>query len=336
MAFILYIGNKLNSKGSNPTTIDTLGKQLTDEHYVVKYASTYKNWLIRILDMLFSVIKYSFKIDYVLIDTYSTFGFWYVLCTSQCCRLLKLKYIPILHGGNLPKRLKINPLLCKLIFKNSYCNVAPSAYLYDEFKKKFNNLVLIPNTINENDYQFLLRNEIAPKLLWVRAFDQTYNPEMALYVLEKLQQSYPKATLCMVGPKKDESFERSKKLANELGLSVKFTGKLSKKEWIQLSKEFDFFINTTNFDNMPVSLIEAMSLGLVVVSTNVGGIPYLINHQETGILVNKNDVDEMVFQIYNLLNNSILYQKIAHNAQLSASQFYWGEVKYKWFEILKK
>ena len=66
---------------------------------------------------------------------------------------------------------------------------------------------------------------------------------------------------------------------------MNFTGKLSKQEWRDLSKDYNVFINTTNFDNTPVSVIEAMALGIPVVSTNVGGLPFLITDKVDGVLV---------------------------------------------------
>ena len=54
---------------------------------------------------------------------------------------------------------------------------------------------------------------------------------------------------------------------------------------------------------MPVSLIEAMSLGLAVVSTNVGGIPFLLENQKEALLIPDNDVDKMVEAIDRLIEN---------------------------------
>lgn len=45
------------------------------------------------------------------------------------------------------------------------------------------------------------------------------------------------------------------------------------------------FINTTNYDNKPISVIEAMACGLCIVSTNVGGISYLLEDEKDALLV---------------------------------------------------
>src|SRR6187431_1515693 len=99
MKQVLYIGNKLSKHGITPTTIEILGPLLEKEGYIISYSSAQKNKFLRITAMLWSVFWHQ-KSDYVLIDTYSTSNFWYAFATSQLCRILKLKYIPILHGGN--------------------------------------------------------------------------------------------------------------------------------------------------------------------------------------------------------------------------------------------
>ena len=148
----------------------------------------------------------------------------------------------------------------------------------DQFKSEgFQNLISIPNVIEIENYPFLERKKAKPNLLWVRSFAKIYNPMMAVDVFVSLKRKYPEATLCMVGPEKDGSLSIAKQKAAALELDIQFTGKLTKEEWINESKQYDIFVNTTHFDNMPVSVVEAMSLGLAVVSTNVGGIPFLLN-----------------------------------------------------------
>jgi glycosyltransferase involved in cell wall biosynthesis len=158
---------------------------------------------------------------------------------------------------------------------------------------------------------------------------------MAIDVIEKVISHYPKIELCMVGPENGFTVEDLKKYAKNKKINVIFTGKLSKAEWIELSKDFDIFINTTHFDNTPVSLIEALALGLPVVSTNVGGIPYLVKDRETAILVNDSDAQAMADAITELIKNPELAQKLAANGRKLAEQFDWHIVKNQWKEILK-
>lgn len=335
MKNLLYIGNKLTKKGLNATTIDVLSKQLQEEGYFVVSTSSKKNQLLRLLDMIFSIVKYN-NVDYVLIDTYSTSAFWYAFFTSQFCRLFNLKYIPILHGGNLPFRLDKNSKFSKMIFHNAYINIAPSNYLLNEFRKRgFTNIIYIPNSIEVDKYIFKLRNQIHPKLIWVRAFASIYNPKMAVDVLRKLKEKFPEASLCMVGPDKDGSLQTTKDYAKSLHLDVEFTGKLSKEEWCKLASNYDIFINTTNFDNTPVSVIEAMSLGLPIVSTNVGGIPFLIDDNQTGLLVDQGNVDSMVNAIELLLVDNELTEKLSENGRLKAESFNWDVTKKEWLNVLK-
>lgn len=333
MKKIVYIGNNLTS--GNPTTLVTLSEILIESDFKVKIYSSKKNKLFRLLDMITGVFK-NLNAHYVLIDTYSTFNFYYALIISQLCRVFKIKYIPILHGGSLPKRLKNNPYLCNLLFNNSYKNVSPSSYLREVFEDNNYKTVFIPNVLNTNLFNFKQRKNFQANLLWVRAFDKIYNPEMAIHVVNKLKKKGVNTNLCMVGPDKDGSLVKVKELTKKIGLQdfVEFTGYMSKEDWIQKSTEFDIFINTTTIDNIPVSVLEAMALGLPVVSTNVGGIPYLINHNTNGLLVEIDNAEGMSKAIVDLIDKPDVALRIAKRARLTAENFDVDKLKNKWVEIL--
>ena len=335
MNSLLYIGNKLSKHGFTKTTIETLGGFFSEEGYKIKYASDKKNQILRFCDMATAVVKNRNKVDYVLIDTYSTSSFYYTLVVSQLCRFFKIKYIPILHGGNLPQRLEQNPKLCKMIFAHAYANVAPSRYLLSAFQEqRYTNVVFIPNTVDISSYPFIKEREMqTPKLLWVRSFAQLYNPKMAIDVLHQLHKTHPNAELCMVGPDKDGSLEDTRQYAEQLGVSVTFTGRLTKEAWVERSKNYNVFINTTNFDNTPVSVMEAISLGLPVVTTNVGGIPFLLENRKTALLVEPNASLQMTQAILDLMNNPQLRQTLIENGRSYVENFDWEVVKTKWQKL---
>ncbi|WP_272023330.1 glycosyltransferase family 4 protein [Olleya namhaensis] len=335
MTNLIYIGNKLTNTGKTATTIDTLGKGLEDAGFKVSYASSYTNIVFRFIDMLWTVFKHRKATDYVLIDTYSTLNFYYAYGVSQLCRMLKLKYIPILHGGNLSNRLKNNPKLSASIFNNAYVNSAPSNFLKIQFKNHgYTNVKVIPNSIAIQQYPFKQRTIDHVCLLWVRSFSELYNPKLAVSILHALKLKGVDATLCMIGPDNDGSLNTTQAYAKSLGVSVDFPGKLSKADWIARAKDYNVFINTTNFDNTPVSIIEAMALGLPIVSTNVGGIPFLIENNQDGLLVNPNNTEAFVEAILQYKNNALLSQSVVKQARLKAETFDWEQVRQQWLMTL--
>lgn len=334
---ILYLGNKLSSHGYSISVIEELSLKLSESFKVVS-ASSFRQPIFRIAEMVWLLFKHRKSCRLVLMDTYSTKVFFMACVLALISKILGIPYIPFLHGGNLPLRLDRNPRLCKWLFHSAIMNVSPSVYLQGEFSKRGFYVTLIPNFIEISNYPYRHRMSVEPRLLWVRAFHQIYNPSLAIRVLIQMKKKYPGATLCMVGPDKDGSMAECKKavVENELEEEVEFTGKLQKPEWIQHSAQFDIFINTTNFDNMPVSVLEAMALGFPVISTNVGGIPYLIKNGENGLLVEVNDVDGFVRSIEALIASPVVAGQLSERSRKFAQQFSWEQVKPLWINIINQ
>ncbi|WP_457618167.1 glycosyltransferase family 4 protein, partial [Lutibacter sp.] len=195
----------------------------------------------------------------------------------------------------------------------------------------------IPNGIPIEEYNYKQRNVVKPKLLWVRAFDKTYNPLLAIKVVSLLKVKFKNVHLCMVGPDKDGSLDKVKLLVDKLNLAenIVFTGVLPKEKWHQLSANYDIFINTTNIDNMPVSIIEAMALGMPIVSTNVGGLPYLISNNIDGILVDIDNEHEMADAIIKIIESPSKVSKLSQNARRKAENYDLEIIKNQWFDLLK-
>ena len=96
----------------------------------------------------------------------------------------------------------------------------------------------------------------------------------------------------------------------------------------------DIFLNTTNADNTPVSVLEALACGLCVVSTNVGGIPYLLEHEEDALLVPPNDLEAMAAAVRRVLTEPGLAERLSRNARKKAKGFDWSVVLPQWEELL--
>lgn len=328
---VLYIGNMMMAHGQTATTIETLGPLFEREGATVYYASSKNSKILRLCDMIWTTLRRAKSSDYVVIDTYGAVNFWYAFTIGHLCWLMGVKFIPFLHGGDLPRRLKKSPLVCRMLFSKAMVNVAPSGYLLDIFKQHgFLNLSYIPNTVELANYPFLRRDSVRPKMLWVRAISPIYNPIMALDVFESVRKEFPDAELCLVGPNKQNHWPDVEAHAKAKALPVRMTGRLSKPDWIALSKEFDIFLNTTHFDNMPVSVVEALALGLPVVTTNVGGLPYLVKDGESALLVNDDDRAAMVDAIRKLVADPTLAQRLSTGGREIVEDFDWERVKHRW------
>ena len=329
---ILYLGNKLASLNRTPTAADILPDLLEEEGFRLYSFSSKGNKILRLIEMLYRTIALASEVDWVIIDVYSTQNFWYAYLCGMICKLKRVPYINILHGGNLENRLKKRYLS---FFKGATYNIAPSRFLYAKFTEaELKNLKFIPNAIALDEYKFKSRERLKPKLLWVRAFAEIYNPFLAIQLLENVVQKYSDAELFMVGPKKDESFEKCRIYARKHKLPVHFTGKLKKNEWHQLSEKCDIFLNTSAVDNTPVSIIEAMALGLPVVSSKVGGIPFLIDDEVDGVLFENRNLQNFTNRTIDLLENRLDSTIISIKARKKVEKFDWKNVKKLWLNIL--
>ena len=338
---LIYIGNQLAKHGFTPTSVETLGEHLKESFDVVQ-GSDKQNKLFRLFHMWWIVIR-NRKSDYLLIDTYSTSSFHYAWTSAILSRWFRIRYIPILHGGDLPKKAVRSPKLLKYFLNNAYEVVCPSNFLKNEMEKLIGgNYTVIPNVIDLKNYTFQQKSideKNGIRILWVRSFHKIYNPYLAIKILRQLHdKGYRNSELCMVGPDKDGSMKRTKQLAIDLDMSsyVRFTGLLSKKKWIELSQNYNIFINTTNVDNTPVSVIEAMALGFPIVTTNVGGIPYLFKDRIEGIMIEPNNPKLFVDEIEAFFLDSSRTQNLSNNARKRSENWDWLHVKEEWSKLLTK
>jgi len=93
-------------------------------------------------------------------------------------------------------------------------------------------------------------------------------------------------------------------------------------------------MNTTQIDNTPVSVVEALALGLPVVTTNVGGIPHLLEPYTHALLVEPNDTQAFLDAVLSL-QEDVLYERLSKNARVLAETFSWEKVKVEWTQVLQ-
>src|SRR5690606_24493025 len=107
----------------------------------------------------------------------------------------------------------------------------------------------------------------------------------------QIRQRYPGARLSVAGSGPQEAALRA--LAGELGIAgaVRFTGRLDPDGIAALYRDADLMLNASIVDNMPNAVLEALASGVPVVSSRVGGVPYMLEHERTGLLVPVGDAD---------------------------------------------
>lgn len=334
---ILFIGTFLSHTSGSKSISKDLSFRLEKKGWQVLTTSHKSGRLNRLLDILATVWKKRDLYHIALIDVYSGLAFFWAEAASWLLKLFKKPFILTLHGGNLPQFAHRWPGRVRHLLSSANAVTIPSRFLFDSMQIYRHDLLLIPNPINLKAYDFRSRNSPNPKLIWLRAFHEIYNPSMAPRVLAKVLPEFPSARLIMVGPDKgDGSLQATRRMASSLGVlsKIEFPGGIAKADVPLWLNRGDFFINTANIDNTPVSVIEAMACGLPVVTTDVGGIPYLLDHGRDAYLVPPNNPDAMAAAIKILIADTDLAHTLSKTAHKKVELFDWSVVLPKWEKLI--
>ncbi len=315
---LVYFGNKLSIHGRSKSVLETL-EPLLGEFCDVKCYSNKRNKFFRLSDMLFHFFKEGLQADIIMIDVYSTISFYFAFILAWVSSIFNKPFILFLHGGNLPERYVSSKRKVDYIFKRARSIVAPSGYLKTFFEKNGYKVILIPNLIDLEKFGFQVRDFSTPRLLYLRGFGEIYNPLMNVRVVSELMDEYPGIQLAMLGSDIDGFLEKTYELIDclKLGKHVKIFGKKSQEEWIKLSKGYNIMVSSPFIDNTPVSVIEGMALGLVIISTNVGGVKFLVDQKVDGILIPSDDHKAMANAVREVLSDSSLANCLLKNARES-------------------
>jgi glycosyltransferase involved in cell wall biosynthesis len=336
---ILLVGNFLAGKYGTRGVCEDLALRLSAAGHPVISTSNKVSRPLRLLDMIATTLCKKDSYQVALVDVYSGNAFRWAEAVCGTLRRIGKPYALTLHGGGLPDFARRSPSRVKRLLQSAVLVTTPSRFLYDCMAPFRGDLYLQPNPLDLSSYDYRPRSTVAPRLVWLRAFHEIYNPSLAPQVLGRLLVDSPSASLVMIGPdKSDGSLKTTQDLARALNVDdrVLFPGPVPKEQVARWLNEGDIFINTASVDNAPVSVLEAMACGLCIVSTNVGGIPYLLEDQEDALLVPPNDPEAMATAVMRLLKNPHLAARLSANARLKAERHDWSRILPKWQELLTK
>jgi glycosyltransferase involved in cell wall biosynthesis len=211
--------------------------------------------------------------------------------------------------------------------------VVPSGYLVAVFRKFGLSATSIPNFLDLDSLPYRRRTNVRPKFLSNRNFEAHYNVASILRAFAVIQASVPEATLDVVGDGPER--ERLHALAAELQLQhVTFVGPVPPKDMRQRYDAADIYLNAPVIDNMPGSILEAFACGLPVVTSDAGGIPYIVRNEENGLLTSANDHLALAKGALRLLADQALALSLTDNARREAETTYtWELVREGWRHV---
>jgi len=133
-------------------------------------------------------------------------------------------------------------------------------------------------------------------------------------ILPRVFQEFPDAHVYLGGDGEKEKVER---LCIEKGITnkVSFLGWIRGKEKEKKMKECSIYVLPTYHEGMPMSVLEAMSYGMAVISTYVGGIPHIITNGENGLLYKAGEQMELKNALTNILSESNMRAILGKNAR---------------------
>ena len=208
--------------------------------------------------------------------------------------------------------------------------IVPSEYLCDVFSRFGLKAKAIVNFVELDRIPFRFRARPLPVFLSNRNLEPLYNVGCTLRAFARIQGEYPEARLIVAGFGSER--EHLEAQARALAVTrVEFRGRVSPDEMGRLLDEADVYLNSSNIDNMPLSILEAQAAGLPVVSTRAGGIPYLVEDGETGLLVPLDDDAALAQAAARVLREEGLASRLTMNARRECiARCVWPAVQHSW------
>ena len=212
--------------------------------------------------------------------------------------------------------------------------VVPSEYLVRVFSKFGIQATAINNLIELEKFSFRERCPLRPVFLSNRNLETHYGVGLVLRAFALIQKNIPDAELVVAG---DGSQRVAlEKLALALGLRhTKFVGRVEHEAITQQYHQADIYLNGSEIDNQPLSILEAFACGVPVVTTNAGGIADMIVNGETGLIVNRGDHEALAQQAMRLLKETDLARSIVKRALDECKNYSWSAVSKQWTELYR-
>lgn len=265
-----------------------------------------------------------------LVHVMANSGWSWHLFAAPAIRIAALRRVPVIvnyRGGEAESFLSTSARSVHRTMRKAAALIVPSGFLKATFERFDMSAAIVPNIVD-------LRRFSSPqphrtnrrRLLVARNLEPIYDNESAIRALAIVRQTHPEATLTIAGS--GPLAETLQSLVNTLGLteSVVFTGRLDRDAMADAYRDADIALNPSLVDNMPNSVLEALASGVPVVSTRVGGVPYIVKDEETALLVPPKSPETMAAAIVRLMDDAALAQRLVDNGLSEVQAYTWPRV----------
>lgn len=214
--------------------------------------------------------------------------------------------------------------------------VVPSGFLREVFARRAVATVIVPNIIDLSRFSPAADRQRGCHMIVTRNLEDIYDIPTALQAFAVIRRGCPEATLTVAGsgPRRAEL----EALCARLGIAdaVRFTGRLDNEHIAELYRSADLLLNPSLADNMPISLLEAMASGVPIVSTDVGGIPYLVETEKEALLVPPRQPEAMAKAALRILDDAGVAGRLRAAGLEVVRRYAWVEVREQLFEMYSK
>ena len=328
---VLLVCNYKPGVGGISGQVELLQKHLREEGHVADIFSTKGSFLYR-LGLLRRLRKVSRDYEVLHIHCCSGLGFLPAVVGVTIGLKLGKRVVLTYHGGGGEQFFAKHTSLVRHYLLRTDANIVLSGFLGKVFEQHQLPYTIIPNIINLDASHYRERTEIKPHFICTRAHETLYNIPCILRAFQKTLTELPESKLTLVGD--GSQHESLMAMADEMGLkNVTFTCRVDNSEIYRYLDKADILLSAPTIDNMPVSLLEAMNAGLLVISSNVGGVPYMIEDGKTGYLFPSDDADALADLMVKAVQQPSECMEITHNAHDAVRDYRWDNIRQQLYKV---
>lgn len=257
-------------------------------------------------------------------------GWSWHLFAAPAIWMAKLRNTPVIvnyRGGEAESFLARSTPSVRMSMSRAAALIVPSGFLKAVFARFGMPATIVPNIVDIARFNNPTPHRAARRhLLIARNLEPIYDNETAIRAFAAVHGKHPEATLTIAGS--GPSADSLRALAESLGLAgaVTFVGRLDRDAMAEAYRKADIAINPSRVDNMPNSVLEALASGVPVVSTNVGGVPFIVNDGQTALLVPAQSPEAMAEAILRLMDDAALSKKLVDNGLAEVQKYTWQRV----------